>query len=60
MLMLMLMLNAHVQACAFAHVRFHSLSFDDCVEQGGPDCDPKKMWLQVSIGLFTITSVQYH
>ena len=24
-----------------------ALSFDDCVEQGGPDCDPKKMWLQV-------------
>lgn len=22
-------------------------SFDDCVEQGGPDCDPKKMWLQI-------------
>ena len=43
------MLNAHVQACAFAHVRLHSLSFDDCVEQGGPDCDPKKMWLQVTI-----------
>ena len=26
-----------------------ALSFDDCVEQGGPDCDPKKMWLQVLI-----------
>jgi len=22
-------------------------SFDDCVLQGGPDCDPKKMWLQI-------------
>lgn len=22
-------------------------SFDECVEQGGSDCDPKRMWLQI-------------
>ena len=43
---------------AFTQVLFHStnadvhaFSFDDCVEQGGPDCDPKKMWLQVRIAI---------
>ena len=38
-----------------AHV--HAFSFDDCVEQGGPDCDPKKMWLQVGIAIFTTALV---